>query len=174
MQQSSTNLHRDPSLFNEDLAPTPPNDREWGWFELFNVWANDVQSLFGYTLAASLFVTYGLNGWAVFAGIVLAGFIVMGLVNLIGKPSVEHGIPFPVMARASMGVRGANFPAMIRAVVAIFWFGVQTYFASTALSLAFIALIGSNGQPVFLDLSSIEWIAFLIRSHARNPGRILK
>lgn len=161
MQQSSTNLHRDPSLFNEDLAPTPPNDREWGWFELFNVWANDVQSLFGYTLAASLFVTYGLNGWAVFAGIVLAGFIVMGLVNLIGKPSVEHGIPFPVMARASMGVRGANFPAMIRAVVAIFWFGVQTYFASTALSLAFIALIGSNGQPVFLDLSSIEWIAFL-------------
>ena len=161
MQQSSTNLHRDPSLFNEDLAPTPPNDREWGWFELFNVWANDVQSLFGYTLAASLFVTYGLNGWAVFAGIVLAGFIVMGLVNLIGKPSVEHGIPFPVVARASMGVRGANFPAMIRAVVAIFWFGVQTYFASTALSLAFIALIGSNGQPVFLDLSSIEWIAFL-------------
>jgi len=128
---------------------------------LFNVWANDVQSLFGYTLAASLFVTYGLNGWAVFAGIVLAGFVVMGLVNLIGKPSVEHGIPFPVMARASMGVRGANFPAMIRAVVAIFWFGVQTYFASTALALAFIALIGSNGPPVFLDLSSIEWIAFL-------------
>jgi NCS1 family nucleobase:cation symporter-1 len=85
----------------------------------------------------------------------------MGLVNLIGKPSVEHGIPFPVMARASMGVRGANFPAMIRAVVAIFWFGVQTYFASTALALAFIALIGSNGPPVFLGLSSIEWIAFL-------------
>ncbi|EBA04517.1 NCS1 nucleoside transporter family protein [Rhodobacterales bacterium HTCC2150] len=128
---------------------------------MFNVWANDVQSLFGYTLAASLFVTYGLNGWAVFAGIVLAGFVVMGLVNLIGKPSVEHGIPFPVMARASMGVRGANFPAMIRAVVAIFWFGVQTYFASTALALAFIALIGSNGPPVFLGLSSIEWIAFL-------------
>ena len=161
MRQSSSHLHRDPSLYNEDLAATPPNEREWGWFELFNVWANDVQSLFGYTLAASLFVTYGLNGWAVFAGIVLAGFVVMGLVNLIGKPSVEHGIPFPVMARASMGVRGANFPAMIRAVVAIFWFGVQTYFASTALALAFIALIGSNGPPVFLDLSSIEWIAFL-------------
>ena len=161
MRQSSSHLHRDPSLYNEDLAATPPNEREWGWFELFNVWANDVQSLFGYTLAASLFVTYGLNGWAVFAGIVLAGFVVMGLVNLIGKPSVEHGIPFPVMARASMGVRGANFPAMIRAVVAIFWFGVQTYFASTALALAFIALIGSNRPPVFLDLSSIEWIAFL-------------
>jgi len=161
MRQSSTQVHRDPSLYNEDLAPTPADERDWGWFELFNVWANDVQSLFGYTLAASLFVTYGLNGWAVFAGIVFAGFVVMGLVNLIGKPSVEHGIPFPVMARASMGVRGANFPAMIRAVVAIFWFGVQTYFASTALALAFIALMGSNGPPVFLGLSSIEWVAFL-------------
>jgi NCS1 family nucleobase:cation symporter-1 len=161
MRQFSTHAPRDPTLYNEDLAPTPSDERDWGWFELFNVWANDVQSLFGYTLAASLFVTYGLNGWAVFAGIVLAGFVVMGLVNLIGKPSVEHGIPFPVMARASMGVRGANFPAMIRAVVAIFWFGVQTYFASTALALAFIALIGSNGPPVFLGLSSIEWIAFL-------------
>ncbi|MGB0967799.1 MAG: NCS1 family nucleobase:cation symporter-1 [Halocynthiibacter sp.] len=161
MRQSSTHIHRDPSLYNEDLAPTPKEQRNWGWFELFNVWANDVQSLFGYTLAASLFVTYGLNGWAVFAGIVLAGFIVMGLVNLIGKPSVEHGIPFPVMARASMGVRGANFPAMIRAVVAIFWFGVQTYFASTALALALIAVIGANGPPVFLGLSSIQWIAFL-------------
>ncbi|CUK18123.1 Allantoin transport protein [Ruegeria denitrificans] len=161
MQHSFTEAPRDASLYNEDLAPVPVNERDWGWFELFNVWANDVQSLFGYTLAASLFLTYGLNGWAVFAGIVLAGFIVMGLVNLVGKPSVKYGIPFAVMARASMGVRGANFPALIRAVVAIFWFGVQTYFASTALALAMVALIGSNGPPIFLGLSAIEWIAFL-------------
>lgn len=161
MRQTSSHVQSDPSLYNEDLAPTPAGERDWGWFELFNVWANDVQSLFGYTLAASLFVTYGLNGWAVFAGIVLAGFFVMGLINLIGRPSVEHGIPFPVVARASMGVRGANFPAMIRAVVAIFWFGVQTYFASTALALAIAALIGSTDGPVFLGLSSIEWAAFL-------------
>lgn len=161
MRQYSTHIPKDTSLFNADLAPTPSDAREWGWFELFNVWANDVQSLFGYTLAASLFVTYGLNGWAVFAGIILAGFAVMALVNLIGKPSVEYGIPFPVMARASMGVRGANFPAMIRAIVAIFWFGVQTYFASTALALALIAVLGANDSAVFLGLSSIEWIAFL-------------
>ncbi|EBA17478.1 NCS1 nucleoside transporter family protein [Roseobacter sp. SK209-2-6] len=151
----------DPSLYNEDLAPVPADKRDWGWFELFNVWANDVQSLFGYTLAASLFLAYGLNGWAVFAGIVLAGFIVMGLVNLIGKPSVQYGIPFPVMARASMGVRGANFPAVIRAVVAIFWYGVQTYFASTALALAIVALTGASTDPVFLGLALVDWVAFL-------------
>ena len=89
-------------LHNSDLAPTPEDKKNWGWFEIFNVWANDVQSLFGYTLAASLFLYSGLNGWAVFAALILAGFFIMWLVNLSGKPSVEHGIPYPVFARVSM------------------------------------------------------------------------
>ena len=131
---------QDPSLYNEDLAPIPEKERNWGCFEIFNVWANDVQSLFGYTLAASLFLTYGLSGWTVFAAIMVAGFFVMWLVNLMGQPSVKYGIPFPVMARASMGVRGANFPAIVRAIVAIFWYGAQTYFASTAVSLLLSSL----------------------------------
>ncbi|HAW06099.1 MAG TPA: allantoin permease, partial [Saprospirales bacterium] len=67
--------------------------------------------------AASLFLSYGLSGWSVFSAILVAGLFVMVLVNLMGKPSVQHGIPFPVMARASMGVKGANFPAVLRAVV---------------------------------------------------------
>jgi NCS1 family nucleobase:cation symporter-1 len=100
--------HRDPTLYNDDLAPIPADRRRWGWFEIFNVWANDVQSLFGYALAASLFITYGLNGWAVFAAIIIAGLIVMVLVNLTGRISVKYGVPYPVVARASMGVRGAN------------------------------------------------------------------
>ncbi|RZO49888.1 MAG: NCS1 family nucleobase:cation symporter-1, partial [Candidatus Pelagibacterales bacterium] len=79
---------RDRRLYNKDLAPTDKKKKNWGWFEIFNVWANDVQSLFGYTLAASLFLTYGLNGWAVFLAILLAGFFIMWLVNLSGAPSV--------------------------------------------------------------------------------------
>ena len=51
----------DPSLYNADLAPLAPAKRKWGWFEIFNVWSNDIQSLFGYTLAATLFISYGLN-----------------------------------------------------------------------------------------------------------------
>ena len=86
-------MSRSKSLYNADLAPTPSNKKNWGWFEIFNVWANDVQSLFGYTLAASLFIASGLNGWAVFAALILAGFFIMWLVNLSGKPSVKHGIP---------------------------------------------------------------------------------
>ena len=153
---------RDRRLYNKDLAPTDPKDKTWGWFEIFNVWANDVQSLFGYTLAASLFLTYGLNGWAVFLAILLAGFFIMWLVNLSGKPSVKLGIPYPVFARASMGVIGANFPAMVRGVVAMFWYGAQTYFASTAVALLLKGLSGSDGGgDVFLGMNGIDWISFI-------------
>jgi len=153
---------KDRRLYNKDLAPTEKKDKTWGWFEIFNVWANDVQSLFGYTLAASLFLTYGLNGWAVFLAILLAGFFIMWLVNLSGKPSVKLGIPYPVFARASMGVIGANFPAMVRGIVAMFWYGAQTYFASTAVALLLKALSGSDGgSAVFLGMNGIDWISFI-------------
>ncbi|MDN3557912.1 NCS1 family nucleobase:cation symporter-1 [Halomonas maura] len=153
--------HRDPTLYNEDLAPIKHRDRNWGWFEIFNVWSNDIQSLFGYTLAASLFISYGLNGWAVMAAIILAGVVVMWLVNLTGKPSVKYGVPFPVMIRSSMGVRGANFPAMLRAIIGIFWYGVQTYFASTAVALLITALIGDPGGS-WLGMSAVGWVSFVI------------
>ncbi|GHC29326.1 NCS1 family nucleobase:cation symporter-1 [Aidingimonas halophila] len=152
---------RDPALYNADLAPIKKTERRWGAFEIFNVWSNDIQSLFGYTLAASLFLSYGLNGWAVMAAIILAGVVVMFLVNLTGKPSVKYGIPFPVMVRASMGVHGANFPAMLRAIIGIFWYGVQTYFASTAMALLLTALFGDPGGTL-LGLSTIDWISFVI------------
>jgi len=154
-------LGADPRLYNADLAPVGRGRQTWGWFEIFNVWSNVVQSLFGYALAASLFISYGLNGWAVLAGIVLAGVIIMVLVNLSGRPSVTYGIPFPVMARASMGVFGANFPAMIRAIVAIFWYGAQTYIASTALSLLLTSLVGSGGAAVY-GLTPIGWVSLVI------------
>ncbi|MBK1698159.1 allantoin permease [Rhodovibrio salinarum] len=152
----------DPSLYNQDLAPVKMSNRSWGWFEIFNVWANDIQSLFGYTLAASLFLTYGLNGWLVFAAIILSGFIVMVLVNLSGQPSVRYGIPYPVFARTSMGVRGANFPAMVRGIVAIFWYGAQTYFASTAVDLLITGVTGIEGGASFLGMTLIGWISFAL------------
>lgn len=154
--------HQDPRLYNADLAPTSPAKKNWGWFEIFNVWANDVQSLFGYTLAASLFLTYGLNGWAVFAAIILAGVFIMWLVNLSGAPCVKHGIPYPVFARVSMGVLGANFPAMVRGVVAIFWYGAQTYFASTALDILIRALTGASSEPALLGLSGSGWVSLVL------------
>ena len=157
-------MSRSSKLYNKDLAPTPSSEKKWGWFEIFNVWANDVQSLFGYTLAASLFIASGLNGWAVFLALILAGFFIMWLVNLSGKPSVKHGIPYPVFARVSMGVFGANFPAMARGLVAMFWYGAQTYAASTAVALLITALTGIEGEPVLLGMSGVMWISFIFVS----------
>jgi len=157
-------MGRSSKLYNKDLAPTPKSDKSWGWFEIFNVWANDVQSLFGYTLAASLFLASGLNGWAVFLALILAGFFIMWLVNLSGKPSVKHGIPYPVFARVSMGVFGANFPAMARGLVAMFWYGAQTYAASTAVALLISSVTGSSGSGDFLGMTNIMWISFIFVS----------
>jgi NCS1 family nucleobase:cation symporter-1 len=157
-------MSRSSKLYNKDLAPTPSSQKKWGWFEIFNVWANDVQSLFGYTLAASLFIASGLNGWAVFLALILAGFFIMWLVNLSGKPSVKHGIPYPVFARVSMGVFGANFPAMARGLVAMFWYGAQTYAASTAVALLITGLTGIQGEPVLLGMSGVMWVSFIFVS----------
>ncbi len=157
-------MSKSKSLYNADLAPTPSNKKNWGWFEIFNVWANDVQSLFGYTLAASLFLASGLNGWAVFLALILAGFFIMWLVNLSGKPSVKHGIPYPVFARVSMGVFGANFPAMARGLVAMFWYGAQTYAASTAVALLITGITGNPGTEMFLGMTGVMWVSFIFVS----------
>ncbi len=157
-------MGRSSKLYNKDLAPTPSSQKKWGWFEIFNVWANDVQSLFGYTLAASLFLASGLNGWAVFIALILAGFFIMWLVNLSGKPSVKHGIPYPVFARVSMGVFGANFPAMARGIVAMFWYGAQTFAASTAVALLITALTGASGGGEFLGMNGVMWVSFIFVS----------
>jgi len=157
-------MSRSSKLYNSDLAPTPSKNKNWGWFEIFNVWANDVQSLFGYTLAASLFLASGLNGWAVFAALILAGFFIMWLVNLSGKPSVKHGIPYPVFARVSMGVFGANFPAMARGIVAMFWYGAQTYAASTAVALLITGVTGMKGEVMLLGMTGVMWVSFIFVS----------
>ena len=104
------------------------------------------------------------NGWAVMLALVLAGFFIMWLVNLSGKPSVKHGIPYPVFARVSMGVFGANFPAMARGIVAMFWYGAQTFAASTAVALLITGLTGIEGEPMLLGMSGVMWISFIFVS----------
>ena len=88
----------------------------------------------------------------------------MWLVNLSGKPSVKHGIPYPVFARVSMGVFGANFPAMARGLVAMFWYGAQTYAASTAVALLITAVTGISGGSEYLGMSGVMWISFIFVS----------
>ena len=143
------------------LKPVTQQEKSWGWFAIFNVWANDIQSLFGYSLVASLFISFGVSGWTAFAALITAGLFVMFMVNLSGAAGERYGISYPVFARASMGTAGAKLPAILRAVVAVFWYGAQVYFASTALSLLIKTLTGAESSAMFLGLSGIDWVAFL-------------
>jgi len=167
MQNSSDSSHgipgADPRLINEDLAPVPKSKRSWTSYSVFAMWMSDVHSVGGYTFAASLFLL-GLSGWQVLAALVVGIGIVNVLMNWIGKPSQQHGIPFPVMARVSLGVMGANFAATIRGVVGIVWYGVQTYFASKAVAtlvLVFFPAAASLQATSFLRLDLLGWGCFL-------------
>ncbi|MCP8686530.1 NCS1 family nucleobase:cation symporter-1 [Marinobacterium sedimentorum] len=144
------------------LRPVTKEEKSWGWFAIFNIWANDIQSLFGYSLVASLFISYGVSGWTAFAALISAGLMVMLLVNLSGAAGERYGIPYPVLARASMGTAGAKLPAVLRATVAVFWYGVQVYFASTALALLIRSVTGITAGEQILGLDSIDWMSFVI------------
>jgi NCS1 family nucleobase:cation symporter-1 len=153
----------DPKLYNQDLAPVSPQGRTWGVFSIFAMWMSDVHSVGGYTFAASLFFL-GLTGWEVLLAMVVGIIIVNVLMNLIGGPSLKYGTPYPVVARMSFGVMGANLAAILRGIVGIVWYGVQTYFASKAvqaLVLAFVPSAEALTHNSFAGLSTLGWFSFL-------------
>jgi NCS1 family nucleobase:cation symporter-1 len=153
----------DPRLYNEDLAPAAPAGRHWGVFDIFALWMSDVHSVGGYTFAASLFFL-GLTGWQVLLSMIVGIVVIFGLMNLIGGPSLKYGVPYPVVARMSFGVVGANLAATVRGIVGIVWYGVQTYFASKAVEVLVITLAPGAiawRDGGFLGLSPLGWASFL-------------
>ena len=116
----------DARLSNEDLAPL--KHQTWGSYNIFAFWMSDVHSVGGYVFAGSLFAL-GLTSWQVLISLLVGISIVYLLCNLVARPSQAHGVPYPVMSRLSFGVLGANVPAMIRGLIAVAWYGIQTYLA---------------------------------------------
>ena len=149
-----------PRLSNEDLAPE--KEQKWGWYSIFAFWMSDVHSVGGYVFAASLFAL-GLNGIQVFISLLAGISIVLVFANLMGKPGQKAGVPFPVVARMSFGVFGANIPAVIRGIIAVVWYGIQTYLASSSfiiLLLYFFPSMESLANDSFLGLSYLGWVGF--------------
>lgn len=151
-----------PALYNDDLAPA--EHRNWGAFSIFNVWTSDVHSLWGYYLAASLFLLCGS-----FVNFILAigigSIVIFFLMNLVGNAGVRTGVPYPVLARASFGIWGANLPALVRAIVACFWYGAQTSAASgaiVALLTRWPAFAHFQQTSHMLGHSTLEVICFVI------------
>ena len=157
-------------LKNWEIVSVNPAEKNWTWKDLFCYWGNSIQSVIGFSLIASLYLIYDLNFLIVLLGSLIACFLVYIFTNLIGKPSQKHGIPFPVFLRTSMGINGARYVAMLRGLVGIFMFGVQTFFISKSIGyLLRISLhsIDSNilDNDLFLlfymGMNAIDGFAFI-------------
>ena len=120
------------SLLNKDLAPVLPENRTWNTWNYAALWISMSLCIPTYMLASSL-IEGGMNWWQAILTIFLGNTIVLLPMILNGHAGAKYGIPFPVLARASFGVRGANIPAMLRAIVACGWFGIQTWIGGFAI-----------------------------------------
>ena len=159
------------NLTNWDLVSVNPNDKNWDWKILFCFWGINIQSIIGFSLITSLYIIYNLNTFVVFFGTILGALLVYLFSNLIGKPSQKHGLPFVVLLRSSLGIIGAKYFGLIRFLVGVFLFGIQTYFLSKAFSyLIRIAIFSINpdilDQQIFLTfllgMNLIDWVAIVI------------
>jgi NCS1 family nucleobase:cation symporter-1 len=155
----------DSRLTNADLAPL--EKQSWGSYNIFAFWMSDVHSVGGYVTAGSLF-TLGLSSWQVLVSLLIGISIVYVFCNLVAKPSQATGVPYPVICRSVFGVLGANIPAIIRGLIAVAWYGIQTYLASAALDIVLLKLFpglmpyADVSQYGLLGLSLLGWFSFAL------------
>lgn len=150
----------DPALHNEDLAPVPPEKRTWRTGNIAALWIGMAICVPTYTLASER-VAGGMSAWQSVLVIALANLIVLLPLMANGHPGTKYGIPFPVLVRASFGVRGAQLPAVLRALVACGWFGIQCWFGGLGLWATASALAPSVSVPdvtiLGADLAPLIW-----------------
>ncbi|MBA2692687.1 MAG: NCS1 family nucleobase:cation symporter-1 [Rubrobacter sp.] len=129
------------SLYNNDLAPTGPEERTWTTYNLIALWVGISIVITTYTLASGL-IAAGMTWWQGLLTVSLGNFIVLIPLLMNAHAGTKYGVPFPVFVRSSFGVRGANFAAMARALVACGWFGIQTWIGGLALDALLTAVWG--------------------------------
>jgi nucleobase:cation symporter-1, NCS1 family len=151
---------------NADLAPVPAARRTWTTYNYFALWIGMSHNLATYALAASL-IAVGMSAWQALLTIAVGNVIVLVPMLLNSHAGTKYGIPFPVFARAFYGLRGANLPALLRALVACGWFGIQTWIGGQGVYVILGKLAGHgwtnatrfDGQPWTLWLSfAVFWV----------------
>jgi nucleobase:cation symporter-1, NCS1 family len=145
----------DARLYNDDLAPTMPAQRTWSTYNYIALWFSMSMEVTTYMLAASL-IAGGMNWKQAVGTILLGNLIVLVPMLLNAHAGAKYGIPFPVFVRASFGPVGANIPAMLRAIVACGWFGIQSWIGGQAIAAMVVVL-----WPQAEHMPSVTWICFL-------------
>jgi NCS1 family nucleobase:cation symporter-1 len=141
----------DERLYNDDLAPTLPAQRTWSTYNYIALWFSMSMEVTTYMLASSL-IAGGMN-WKQAVGTILLGNLIVLIPMLLNAHAgAKYGIPFPVFVRASFGTRGANIPAILRAIVACGWFGIQSWIGGMAISQMVHILAPST--------ASMEWVGW--------------
>ena len=158
-------------LKNWEIVSVNPSQKNWTWKDLFCFWGSGIQSIVGFSLIASIYLIYNLNFLIVLIGCVVSSILVYLFCNLIGQPSQKHGLPFPVILRSSMGINGARYIALIRGVVGIFMFGVQTFFISKSIGYLIRILIFNIDDSIldqeiflsfYMSLNIIDYVALIL------------
>lgn len=150
-----TTLHdTHPSLYNPDLAPIPQEKRSWGVYNYASLWVAMSVCIPTYMLASGL-IAEGMNWLQAIVTILLGNLIVLIPMLLNAHAGTRYGIPFPVFVRASFGVRGANVPAVLRALVACGWFGIQTWIGGQAIHSMLVIV-----WPGAANIPGSTWLSF--------------
>ena len=151
-------------LYSEDLAPVPVAQRNWSTYNYAALWISMAHCIPTYMLSSGL-ISAGMNWWQALITILLGNTIVLIPILLNSHPGTKYGIPFPVFARASYGTIGSNLPALMRAIVACGWFGIQAWIGGEALHTLFGAIIPGwttlLGGPVGGHPPTL-WLCFLV------------
>lgn len=158
-QRDFVEVHEDLShspLWNEDLAPTPLSRRTWSTYNIAALWIGMSVVITTYTLASGL-MQQGMTWWQALLTILLGNTIVLVPMVLNAHAGTKYGISFPVLCRAAFGVRGANLPAVLRAIVACGWFGIQTWIGGLALDA-----LATAAWPGWAELPYGKAIAFAV------------
>ncbi len=159
----TSRIERSP-LYNEDLAPVPVARRDWTTYNYAALWISMAHCIPTYMLASGL-MTAGMSWWQALLTILLGNTIVLVPILLNSHPGTKYGIPFPVFARAAYGTVGSNMPALMRALVACGWFGIQAWIGGEALQTLFTVLVPGWREllgPGFLGHTTTEWLSFLL------------
>ncbi|HEY1483379.1 MAG TPA: NCS1 family nucleobase:cation symporter-1 [Candidatus Acidoferrum sp.] len=146
----------DTSLYNPDLAPIPLSRRSWGTYNYASLWVAMSVCIPTYMLASGLIA--GGMSWLQAVGTILLGNLIVLIPMLLNAHAgTEYGIPFPVFVRASFGVRGANIPAVLRALVACGWFGIQAWIGGQAI-YSMLRIV----WPAAANIPGSNWICFFV------------
>ena len=171
--------HLDPELdlSNADIAPVPEGQRDWKAISFFTLWVGMAVNIPSYMIAASL-IDGGMSWQQAMWTVLLGNLIVFVPMSLSGHAGTKYGIPFPVFARASFGVRGSHIPSLLRAIVACGWFGIQTWIGGAAIYTIVLIIwpVVADGpamMPEWVGVSLIQFVCFML-FWAMNIGLIWK